>query len=159
MRGQLRLHPHKTNAFRDPVYDSFMLSKFMNFFVKKGRKAKIQNIFFNVLSNEMSKQYSSYFVFFEMLEKFKPKVGIVSVKKRGVIHNIPIPITPERKYKLALRYFYNYIRRNKDGPIFELNIRNQFRHIFFSKRLNIVELEDNKKHAIEGRVFSHYRWK
>jgi small subunit ribosomal protein S7 len=157
MRGQLKLHPLKTNAFRDPVYDSFMLSKFMNFFIKKGHKVRVQNVFFNILSNEMSSQYSSYFVFFEMLEKFKPKVGIVSVKKRGVIHNIPVPITPERKYKLALRYFYNYIRRNKDGPTFALNIRNQFRSIFFSKRLVIQELEKNKKDAVEGRVFSHYR--
>ena len=154
MRGQLKLHPLKTNAFRDPVYDSFLFSKFMNFFIKKGRKIKIQNVFFNIMSHEMSRQYSSYFIFFEMLERFKPKVGIVSVKKRGVVHNIPVPITPERRYKLALRYFYNYIRRNKDGPIFELNIRNQFRQIFFSPRIVIRELEDNKKHALHGRVFS-----
>jgi small subunit ribosomal protein S7 len=159
MRGQLKLHPLKVNAFKDPVYDSYMFSKFMNFFVKKGRKVKIQKIFFNIMSNEMSKQYLPYFVFFEMLEKFKPKVGIVSVRKRGVNHQIPVPITPEKRYKLALRYFYNYIRRNKDGPTFELNIRNQFRQIFFSQRLVIRELEENKKHAVLGRVFSHYRWK
>ena len=77
MRGLLKLHPLKVNAFRDPVYDSYVIAKFMNFFIKKGRKAKIQNVFFNIMANEMSKQYSSYFIFFEMLERFRPKVGIV----------------------------------------------------------------------------------
>lgn len=157
MRGRLKLHPLKVNAFRDPVYDSFMLSKFMNFFIKKGRKTRVQNIFYDIMAHELFKQYSPYFVFFEILERFKPKVGIVSVRKRGVIHSIPVPITPEKKYKLALRYFYNYIRRNKDGPVFSLNISNQLRQIFFARRLVVKELEDNKKHALLGRVFSHYR--
>lgn len=157
MRGQLKLHPLKVNAFRDPVYDSFMLSKFMNFFIKKGRKVRVQNIFYDIMAHELFKQYSPYFVFFEILERFKPKVGIVSVRKRGVNHFIPVPITPEKRYKLALRYFYNYIRRNKDGPVFSLNISNQLRQIFFARRLVIKEIEDNKKHALQGRVFSHYR--
>jgi ribosomal protein S7 len=160
MRGQLKLHPIRGSVSRDPVYDSFLFLKFMNFFVKKGRKIKIQNIFFNIMSNELLSRYSSYYVFFEILEKFKPVVGIVSVKKRGVIHSIPVPITPERRYKLAMRYFYNYLRRNKEPGIpFEMDIGNQFRQIFFSKRLVIQELEENKKHALKGRVFTHYRWK
>lgn len=160
MRGRLKLHPRRVAGFvRDPVYDSFLFLKFMNFFVKKGRKIKIQNVFFNIASHELSSRYPSYFIFFEMLQKFTPVVGIVPVKKRGVIHFIPVPITPQRRYKLALRYLYNYIRRNKEaGQPFAMDMGNQFRQIFFSKRLVVEELEENKKHALKGRVFTHYRW-
>ena len=157
MRGKLKLHRSRIRAFRDPVYDSFLFSKFINLIIKRGHKARVLNTFYEIMAHKLSKQYSSYFIFFEILEKFKPRVGIVSVKKRGVNHFIPVPITPEKKYRLARKYFYNYIRRNKDGVTFSLNLVNQFRQLFFARRLVIKELEDNKKHALLGRVFSHYR--
>src|ERR1700761_4998420 len=106
---------YKKSVFRswlqeDPVYDSFVLNKFINFFVKKGRKEKVQNVFFEIFRNEFHDFYPSYFIFFEILERFKPLFQIVKIRIGRDIYPIPVPVSLERRYKLALRYFYYYIR-------------------------------------------------
>lgn len=147
----------RTNYLKDPVYGSFMLGKFMNFFIKKGCKARVQNTFFFIFSNELHDKFTGYFLFFEALEKFRPLFEIVFYKAGREVYKVPKPVTFERKYKLALRYFYRYVEADTYERTFHNRLREQLLEAFSSAAPRVPELDFVKKHAVENRVFSHFR--
>jgi ribosomal protein S7 len=132
--------------------------KFINCFTRCGKKEKVLNIFFKIFSNELHKNYISYFMFFESLEKFKPSLKVVPVRIKKEFYKIPVPVSPLARYKLATRYFYRFVKSEEFERVFANKIRNQLMTIFYSGKLAVPELDFIKKSSIKNRMFMHYRW-
>jgi small subunit ribosomal protein S7 len=152
-----KLSVFRKDLVEDPIYGSYSLQKFINCFVKNGRKEKIYNIFLKIFSHELHKNYTSYFLFFESLEKFKPVVKIFLYKFRKEVYKLPGIISLDKRYHLAIKYYYNFMKSEEFEKTFHFRLRNQFLFIFFTESLKVPELELIKKNSIENRMFIHYR--
>lgn len=101
--------PKKTilhiNFYRtlDLFYNSYWLGKFINHFIKKGKKEKIEkefNLIFITL--KLIFNISIILLFLESIEKIKPTFGLKYANVAGKLREFPVVLTRDKQRSKAL---------------------------------------------------------
>lgn|GEM_PF-5886538 len=93
-------------------YNSYLFSKLINYFMKHGKKEKIERDIdkvFLILSRETKLPLINYIL--NLVEIYKPFIGIRYVIKKKLLLPVPTTLSISRKYHLALRW----IKEGVDG--------------------------------------------
>src|ERR1700747_3009179 len=105
-------HIAKREVAPDPVYNSTLVTKFVNSMMWDGKKSTAQNIFYTAMKNLEQKGggTDSLTLFKKAVENCKPLLEVKTRRVGGANYQVPIEVNPERRTSLAIRWRGTYGR-------------------------------------------------
>ena len=154
-----RHRAEKREIHKDPVYDSIIISKFINKVMKSGKKSVARKIVYGAmekLKKKLNKE-NALEAFEEALEKAKPSLEVKSRRIGGATYQVPIEIAPERRVALAMRWIIQN-SRNKKGKSMAEGLFIELSDCYNNQGTTIKKKEDVHRMAEANKAFAHYRW-
>ena len=143
----------------DPIYNSYVLAKFVNKIMIQGRKATARKIVYNALEKfaKRVKSEDPLAAFEQALENAKPSLEVKSRRIGGATYQVPIEIAPERRTSLAMQWIINYSREKAGRPM-EDALAGELTDCFQNQGSTIKKKDDTHRMAEANRAFAHYKW-
>jgi len=143
----------------DPIYNSKLVSKFINILMLQGKKSVAAKIFYEAIEliDTKVEDEKGIDIFFKAIENVKPVMEVKSRRIGGATYQVPVEVRPVRQQALALRWIIGFTRKRsertmKDRLANELIDAANLRGSSFKKK------EDTYKMAEANKAFAHYRW-
>jgi small subunit ribosomal protein S7 len=153
----------KTKAVRrrilpDPVYNSVLLSKFVNCLTLAGKKSIAEQIMYNALHEIEKKTKQEPLALFQAaVENVKPALEVRSRRVGGATYQVPVEVRSERQQTLAIRWLIGASRaRNERGMVSKL--ANELIDAANNQGTAIKKRLDTHRMAEANKAFAHYRW-
>ena len=153
-RGQIP----KRKVLPDPVYQSPLVTKFINCMMWQGKKAVAEQIFYGAMTTiqERTKE-DPLKVFRKAMDNVKPSVEVKSRRVGGSNYQVPIEVRPQRRMALALRWVISYSRQRPEKTMHE-RLANEIMDAASARGNAFKKKEDTHRMAEANRAFAHYRW-
>ncbi len=117
MRGK---QAPKRDIAPDPMFNDPSLGKFINFLMLDGKKVTAQKIVYGAFAIiKKAEDKEPLEVFEEALRNVGPSVEVKTKRVGGSNYQVPIPVKPERKNSLAMRWIINAARAKKGRAMTE----------------------------------------
>jgi small subunit ribosomal protein S7 len=142
----------------DPIYNSIVVTKFINKLMYDGKKSVAQAIFYEALQIvEKKTGEKAIEVFEKAIDNVRPQVEVKSRRVGGATYQVPVEVNPRRQQSLAIRWLIDYSRkRNERGMANRL--ASELIDAANEKGASFKKKEDTYKMAEANKAFSHYRW-
>ncbi|MBS1783967.1 MAG: 30S ribosomal protein S7 [Acidobacteria bacterium] len=153
-----RSAPAKREILPDPVYNSLLVSKFVNILMEQGKKATAERIIYGALEIVAKKSGEEALeAFTKALTNIKPAVEVKSRRVGGATYQVPVEVPQNRRTSLAMRWLKSYSatrgeRTMRDKLAGEILDAMNFRGAAVKKK------DDVHKMAEANKAFAHYRW-
>jgi len=99
----------------DPIYNSKLITKFINAVMLDGKKSIAQKIMYGAIINLDSRGEDSGFELFERaIENVKPLLEVKSRRVGGATYQVPVEVRPVRRQTLALRWIVDISRKRNE---------------------------------------------
>ena len=148
----------KREVAPDPIYNSTLVTKFVNSMMWGGKKSTAQGIFYTAMSNLEAKGGDEALKLFKKaVENCKPLLEVKTRRVGGANYQVPIEVNPDRRTSLAIRWLITYGRnRGEKGMIDKLS--NELLDAANSRGGAMKKKEDVHRMAEANKAFAHYRW-
>jgi small subunit ribosomal protein S7 len=153
-----RSTPPKREILPDPVYNSLLVSKFVNILMERGKKATAERIVYGALEIVAKKSGEEALeAFTKALTNIKPAVEVKSRRVGGATYQVPVEVPQNRRVSLAMRWLKTYSasrgeRTMRDKLAGEILDAMNFRGAAIKKK------DDVHKMAEANKAFAHFRW-
>ena len=151
-------HIAKREVAADPVYNSTLVTKFVNSMMWDGKKSTAQGIFYDAMKNlEKRGGDEALKLFKKAIENVKPLLEVKTRRVGGANYQVPVEVNPDRRTSLAVRWLILYARsRGEKGMTDKLS--NELLDAANSKGGAMKKKEDVHRMAEANKAFAHYRW-
>jgi small subunit ribosomal protein S7 len=151
-------HIAKKEVAPDPVYNSTLVTKFVNSMMWDGKKSTAQGIFYDAMKNlEKRGGDEALKLFKKAVENVKPLLEVKTRRVGGANYQVPVEVNPDRRTSLAVRWLILYARsRGEKGMTDQLS--NELLDAANSKGGAMKKKEDVHRMAEANKAFAHYRW-
>jgi small subunit ribosomal protein S7 len=142
----------------DPVYNSVLVSRFVNSLMKKGKKSVAQHILydtFSIIEEKVGKPPLE--VFNKAIENVKPELEVKSRRVGGATYQVPVEVRPERRIALAIRWIISYANA-RHGKSMSAKLAEELIDAFNNTGSTIKKKDDTRKMAEANKAFAHYKW-
>ncbi len=149
----------KIEVVADPVYDSQLVTKFINSMMWDGKRSTAQGIFYEAMKKleEKGGGEGALKLFTKAVENAKPMLEVKTRRVGGANYQVPVEVNPNRRTSLAIRWLLSYSRgRTEKGMIDKLT--NELLDAANNKGAAIKKKEDVHRMAEANKAFAHYRW-
>ncbi len=144
----------------DPVYNSKVVTKFVNAIMLDGKKSVAQKIMYgaiDILDKKSGDNEKGIDLFFKALENVKPVMEVKSRRVGGATYQVPVEVRPVRQQALAIRWIMTFARKRNERTMVE-RLGNELFEAANNKGASIKKKEDTYKMAEANKAFAHYRW-
>ena len=151
-------HIGKREVLADPVYNSELVTKFVNSMMWGGKKSTAQGIFYESMRQlEKKGGDQALKLFIKAVENAKPVLEVKSRRVGGANYQVPIEVNPDRRTSLAIRWLVGFTRtRGEKGMVDKLTA--ELLDAANGKGAAIKKKEDVHRMAEANKAFAHYRW-
>ncbi|MCX6230921.1 MAG: 30S ribosomal protein S7 [Bacteroidetes bacterium] len=155
MRGK---QAPKRDIAPDPVYSNQTLAKFINFIMLSGKKNTAQGIVYGAFDIIKKKEDKDAMEIFEAaLNNVGPAVEVKTKRVGGSNYQVPIPVKPERKSSLAMRWIINAARAKKGRSMTE-KLAEELMLAAKGEGDAMKKRADVHKMAESNRAFAHFAY-
>src|ERR1041385_280562 len=99
----------KREILPDPVYNSQLVTKFINSLMTHGKKSVAENVFYGALKKvEDGAKDDPLKLFKKAVDNVKPALEVKSRRVGGSNYQVPIEVRPTRRTALAIRWLISY---------------------------------------------------
>jgi len=142
----------------DPIYNSKIITKFINSLMKDGKKSVATKIFYDAIETiEKKGEEKGIDVFNAAIENIKPVMEVKSRRVGGATYQVPIEVRPARQQSLAIRWLITYARRRSER-LMKDRLANELLDAANSRGAAYKKKEDTYKMAEANKAFAHYAW-
>jgi small subunit ribosomal protein S7 len=143
----------------DPLYNSPVLSKFINKVMISGKKSTARKIVYNALEQfaKKVKADDALVAFEQALENAKPTLEVKSRRIGGATFQVPIEIPAPRRASLAMKWLIGFAQE-KAGRSMEEGLAQELADAFNNQGSAIKKKDDTHKMAEANKAFAHYKW-
>ncbi len=143
----------------DPVYGSYMISKFINKIMKAGKKSTARHIMYGALEKfaKRVKAEDILAAFEQALENAKPALEVKSRRIGGATYQVPVEISPDRRTSLASKWIITHAQ-DKVGRSMEEGLASELADCYQNQGTTIKKKDDTHRMAEANRAFAHYKW-
>ena len=142
----------------DPIYNSKLITKFINAVMLDGKKSVAQKIMYGAVANlDARGEESGYDIFERAVENVKPLLEVKSRRVGGATYQVPIEVRPVRRQTLALRWLVEVSRKRNERTAVE-RLANELFEAAAERGNTFKKKEDMHKMAEANKAFAHYRW-
>jgi small subunit ribosomal protein S7 len=126
----------KREVLPDPIYNSTLVSKFVNCVMSDGKKSTAEHIFYDAMKIIQEKTSDDPLkVFKKAVDNVKPVLEVKTRRVGGANYQVPVEVNPNRRTSLSIRWLVGYSRDRKERSMEEKLPRS------FWMRLTIAELQ------------------
>ena len=145
-------------VLNDSVYNSELISRFVNKMMYQGKKSKAEGVVYGALDKIKEKTGENPLeVFQKALENVKPDIEVRSRRIGGATYQVPVEVRPERQLSLAIRWLLAYSRdRHEKGMANKL--ANELLDAYKNTGSSVKKKVDTHKMAEANKAFAHFRW-
>jgi small subunit ribosomal protein S7 len=143
----------------DPVYNSALVTKFVNTVMNAGKRSTAEQILYR--SFDMIKERTGddpLKVFKKALDNVKPSLEVKSRRVGGSNYQVPIEVSTSRRLSLSIRWLVGYARARGDGKTMEEKLANELMDAANLRGGAVKKREDTHRMAEANKAFAHYRW-
>jgi len=142
----------------DPIYNSKLITKFINAVMLDGKKSVAQKIMYGAIANLDARGEEAGFEIFERaIENIKPLLEVKSRRVGGATYQVPVEVRPVRRQTLALRWIVDISRKRNERTSVE-RLANELFEAASERGNSFKKKEDMHRMAEANKAFAHYRW-
>jgi small subunit ribosomal protein S7 len=148
----------KREVLPDPVYSSQLVTKFINSFLRQGKKSVAESIFYGALDMIQKRSEDDPLkVFKRAVDNVKPQLEVKSRRVGGSNYQVPVEVTPSRQLSLSIRWLIEHSRARGEKSMME-KLAGELLDAANNRGGAIKKREDTHRMAEANKAFSHYRW-
>jgi len=154
-----RGHVAKRDVLPDPIYNSKLVTKFINQIMLDGKKSIAESICYNAFDIIKEKTGKDPLEVFE--QAMKNVMPVLEVKARrvgGANYQVPVEVRADRRQTLALRWLVEYARKRGGEKTMQEKLAGEILDATNSAGGAFKKKEDTHKMAEANKAFAHYRW-
>jgi small subunit ribosomal protein S7 len=143
----------------DAVYNSKLVSKFINCLMPDGKKSVAQRVFYDamaVISKNM-KDTSPLEVFEKAINNAKPLIEVRSKRVGGASYQVPMQVNSKRQQSLAFRWILQSARSKKGKPMSE-RLAAELMDAYNERGGAMTVRENIHRMAEANKAFAHFAW-
>ncbi|MBU9945131.1 MAG: 30S ribosomal protein S7 [Dermatophilaceae bacterium] len=143
----------------DPVYNSALVTKFVNTVMNQGKRSTAEHILyrsFDIIRERTGDDPLK--VFKKALDNVKPTLEVKSRRVGGSNYQVPIEVNPNRRLSLSIRWLVGYARARGDGKTMQEKLANELMDAANLRGGAVKKREDTHRMAEANKAFAHYRW-
>jgi small subunit ribosomal protein S7 len=153
-----KAHIVKREIVPDPVYQSTLISKFVNCMMYGGKKSTARLILYGAMDLIQQKtQDDPLKLFKKAVENIKPVLEVKSRRVGGSTYQVPVEVNPARRTSLAIRWILTYSRSRGEKSM-EEKLAGELLDAANNRGNSIKKKEDTHRMAEANKAFAHYRW-
>ncbi len=142
----------------DPIYNSKVITKFINTVMLDGKKSAAQKIMYGAIANLDARGEEAGIELFEKaLENVKPLLEVKSRRVGGATYQVPVEVRAVRRQTLALRWIVDAARKRNERTMVE-RLANELFEAANERGASFKKKEDMHRMAEANKAFAHYRW-
>ncbi len=142
----------------DPRFHDFLVSKFINVLMTKGKKSTAQRICFGAFDVIQAKTKNDPVkVFHSALGNVKPMVEVKSRRVGGASYQVPIEVRSARQMALAFRWIKRSAR-SRGGRSMQEKLAAELMDASNNTGASVKKRDEIHRMAEANRAFAHYRW-
>ncbi|MCT7472805.1 30S ribosomal protein S7 [Aliarcobacter cryaerophilus] len=142
----------------DPIYNSKVITKFVNAIMLDGKKSVAEKILYGAIDNLDKRGEEKGFDLFERaVENVKPLLEVRSRRVGGATYQVPVEVRAVRRQTLALRWLIDASRKRNERTMVE-RLANELFEAANERGASFKKKEDVHRMAEANKAFAHYRW-
>lgn len=145
----------------DPKFGDQLVTRFVNNLMWDGKKSVAFDIFYDAMaiveSKKQDAEKSAVDIWKDALSNVMPHVEVRSRRVGGATFQIPMPIRPDRKVSMAMKWLILYARkRNEKSMAFKL--ASEVLAAAKEEGAAVKKRMDTHKMAEANKAFSHFKF-
>ena len=148
----------KRDVLADPVYNSKLVTRFINKVMLDGKKGVAEGIVYDAFEVMRAKTGKDPMEVFEAaLKNAMPVLEVRARRVGGANYQVPVEVRPDRRLSLGIRWLVNYARLRGEKTMME-RLAAELMDAANSTGATIKKKEDTHKMAEANKAFSHFRF-
>jgi small subunit ribosomal protein S7 len=148
----------KREILPDPLYNSQLVTKFINSVMERGKKSLAEGILYGALNRVAEKtQDDPMKAFKKAIENVKPALEVKSRRVGGSTYQVPVEVRPNRRTSLAIRWIIEYAAERGEKTMRE-KLAAELLDAANLRGGAVKKKDDTHKMAEANKAFAHYRW-
>jgi small subunit ribosomal protein S7 len=148
----------KREVLPDPLYNSTLVSKFVNCIMWGGKKSTAEGLVYHAFKIiEQKTGDDPLKTFKKAVENVKPVLEVKTRRVGGANYQVPVEVNPNRRISLSIRWLISYSRARKEKSM-EEKVAAELLDAANNRGSAIKKREDVHKMAEANKAFAHYRW-
>lgn len=150
--------PPRREMRPDPVYDSILVTQFVNKVLQRGKRSLAERIVYDALSTVGERTGAEPAVVLKRaVENVRPQLEVRSRRVGGATYQVPVDVRPRRQTTLAIRWIVGYARDRRERTM-AARLAGELLDASNNTGASIKRKEDLHKMAESNKAFAHYRW-
>lgn len=151
---------HKRQITADPVYNSVLVSRFINRVMKSGKKEVAQKLVYGALEEIKNKGQDPLVVLEGAINNISPRMEVRPRRVGGASYQVPNEVRGDRRLSLAIRWLIMAAqkRSSKDFHSFSQKLTAEILDASNNLGEAIKKRDQMHKMADANRAFAHFRW-
>ena len=152
-----RRRPEKRTVLPDPVYGNYMVAKFVNYIMVRGKKGVAEKIFYGAMDQVKNRTKSDGLKIFEKaIDNASPSVEVKSRRIGGATYQVPIEVPKSRRFYLASQWIINAAANRSGKPMSE-KLATELIAAANGDGGAIKKKDDTHRMADANKAFAHFR--
>jgi small subunit ribosomal protein S7 len=149
--------PKKRYILPDPKFSDTLVTKFVNYLMKDGKKSLAYGIFYDAVAlvEEKTKE-NGLEVWKKALNNIMPSVEVKSRRVGGATFQVPLEVRPDRKISLGIKWMISYARSRGEKTMTE-RLAGEIIAASKGEGAAIKKKDDTHRMADANKAFSHFR--
>jgi small subunit ribosomal protein S7 len=148
----------KRLAQPDALYNSSLVSKFINVVMVNGKKSIAETAVYRAFDKIREQtEEDPLKIFKKAVDNVKPSLEVKSRRVGGSNYQVPVEVRPERKTSLSLRWLKSYAQARPEKTMTD-KLAGEIIDAANNRGGAIKKREDTHRMAEANKAFAHYRW-
>ncbi len=153
--------PKKRVILPDPKFNDPLVTRFVNNLMWNGKKSLAFKLFYDALDivdqKKGEEEKSALEIWKDALSNVMPHVEVRSRRVGGATFQIPMPIRPERKISLAMKWMINFARKRNEKS-YPQKLAGEILSAYKEEGGAVKKKNDTHRMAEANKAFSHFRF-
>src|SRR5919205_2993362 len=148
----------KREILPDPVYNSQLVTKFINSLMSQGKKSVAEKVFYGALRKvEDRAKDDPLKLFKKAVDNVKPALEVKSRRVGGSNYQVPVEVRPVRRTALAIRWLREAARKRGEKSMAQ-RLANELMEAAEGRGGAVKKKEEVHRMAEANKAFAHYRF-
>lgn len=144
---------------KDARYGSPVVARLISTVMRGGKKSTAERVVYTAIekTHEGSETIDPLETLNKALDNVRPRLEVKSRRVGGATYQVPMEVTPDRQYALAMRWLVTFAKKRKGTPMRDA-LAYEIKDAAAGQGNAIKKRDDMHKMAQANRAFAHFRW-
>jgi len=148
----------KREILPDPLYNSQLVTKFVNVVMRRGKKNTAERILYDALDMIRERTEDDPMkIFKRAIDNVKPAVEVKSRRVGGSTYQVPVEVRPSRRLALSMRWIIQCAQKRGEKTMRQ-RLAGELMDAAENRGVAVKKREDTHRMAEANKAFAHYRW-